>query len=110
MTICTTPIRSTPVRRTLLALGLALVAGSAFAFPPLPPPPPSPSVVAHRIQSDVDHVIHPGDARRDREERHEDRREEREERHDRGHHYGWARHHHRVCMHMRHGECRRWSR
>ena len=93
------------IRTTLLGLGLALAAGSAFALPPLPPlppPPPSPSEVAHRIQSDVNHVVGHDDARMDRDDYHH-----------RGHHYarGHRHHHHRHCMRHGHpGHCRRWSR
>jgi hypothetical protein len=93
------------MRSTLIGLGLALTAGSAFALPPLPPPPPlppSPSAVAHRVQSDVDHLVDRVDGRDDRVAHH-----------DRGHHYarGHRHHHHRTCLrHDRHGACRRWSR
>ena len=80
------------IRATLLGLGFALVAGSAFALPPppppppLPPPPPSPSVVAHRIGADLHHATHP------REWRH------------RGHL-------HRYCYRRNHaGRCVRWMR
>jgi hypothetical protein len=99
----TCPLEDFPmtIRSTLFGLGLLVAAGSAFAFPPLPPPPPSPSAVAHRIQSDVDHVIGRDDGRSDRDGDH-----------DRGHHYARGhRRHHRSCVrHGRHGACTRWSR
>ena len=78
------------LRTTMLGLGLALVAGSAFALPPppplppLPPPPPSPAEVIRDIRGDT---------------------------HAMSHHRHYRHHHHRDCYRRNHGgHCVRWTR